>query len=163
MAHRTNRITYPLSSRSSQSKCSLTGRITVSKTLKGQGWHQKSSSLLVRTTLLFHLLSIWSLLQVSILDAGRNSLSFFLLLIVSLGLGVVKEELEFMNKCRILAGLHALFGIIYAIGMDLVELETVQGMVLLMFVIPLAVTMTTFLLWIMYGLTGMFTFNGIRS
>ena len=67
-----------------------------------------------------------------------------------------------MNKCRILAGLHALFGIIYAIGMDLVELETVQGMVLLMFVIPLAVTMTTFLLWIMYGLTGMFAFYGIR-
>ena len=91
---------------------------------------------------------------VSILDAGRNSLSFFLLLIVSLGLGVVKEELDFMNKCRILAGLHALFGVIYAVGMDLVELETVQGMILLMFVIPLAVTMTIFLLWIMYGLTG---------
>lgn len=107
---------------------------------------------------------------VSILDAARNSLSFFLLLIVSLGLGVVREELEVMPKARLLAILHAIFGglcsicplqsltnhfsVLYAVGMDLIELETVSGMLLLFFVIPLAVTMTTFLLWIMYGLTG---------
>lgn len=47
---------------------------------------------------------------VSILDAARNSLSFFLLLIVSLGLGVVREELEVMSKCRWLAIAHAVFG-----------------------------------------------------
>ncbi|KAG8921000.1 hypothetical protein FRC02_000489 [Tulasnella sp. 418] len=94
------------------------------------------------------------LFVVSILDAARNSLSFFLLLIVSLGLGVVKEELEEMNKCRALGIAHAIFGVLYAIGMDLVELETVSALLLLAFVVPLAFTMTAFLLWIMYGLTG---------
>ncbi|KAG8903157.1 hypothetical protein FRC01_009308 [Tulasnella sp. 417] len=38
--------------------------------------------------------------------------------------------------------------------MDLIELETVSAVLLLVFVIPLAITMTVFLLWIMYGLTG---------
>lgn len=38
--------------------------------------------------------------------------------------------------------------------MDLVELETASALLLLLFVVPLAVTMTVFLLWIMYGLTG---------
>lgn len=94
------------------------------------------------------------LFVVSILDAARNSLSFFLLLIVALGLGVVREELDEMNKARLLALGHALFGVLYAVGMDLIELETVSGLLLLVFVIPLAITMTIFLLWIMYGLTG---------
>ncbi|KIO33804.1 hypothetical protein M407DRAFT_229674 [Tulasnella calospora MUT 4182] len=94
------------------------------------------------------------LFVVSILDAARNSLSFFLLLIVALGLGVVREELDEMTKCRLLALGHALFGVLYAVGMDLIELETVSAVLLLVFVIPLAITMTVFLLWIMYGLTG---------
>ena len=42
--------------------------------------------------------------------------------------------------------------------MDLVELETVSALLLLLFVVPLAFTMTAFLLWIMYGLTGMLLF-----
>lgn len=46
------------------------------------------------------------------------------------------------------------FTVLYAVGMDLIELETVSGLLLLVFVIPLAITMTIFLLWIMYGLTG---------
>lgn len=48
---------------------------------------------------------------VAILDAGRNSMSFFMLLVVSLGLSVVRESLgRTMLKCQILAGLHFLFG-----------------------------------------------------
>ena len=48
---------------------------------------------------------------VAILDAGRNALSFFLLLIVSLGLSVVKESLgRIMLRCQILAVAHFIFG-----------------------------------------------------
>ena len=51
------------------------------------------------------------LIVVTILDAGRNALSFFLLLVVSLGLSVVRESLgPVMLRARILAGLHFTFG-----------------------------------------------------
>ena len=51
------------------------------------------------------------LFVVAILDAGRNSLSFFLLLVVSLGLSVIREDLgSTMRKCQILAGFHFVFG-----------------------------------------------------
>ena len=51
------------------------------------------------------------LVVVTILDAGRNALSFFLLLVVSLGLSVVRETLgPVMNRAKILAGLHFTFG-----------------------------------------------------
>ena len=47
---------------------------------------------------------------VAILDAGRNSMSFFLLLIVSLGLGVVRESLGRKKiKFQIFAVLHFIF------------------------------------------------------
>lgn len=47
----------------------------------------------------------------SILDAGRNSMSFFMLLVVSLGLSVVRESLgRKMFKCQALTGLHFFFG-----------------------------------------------------
>ena len=49
--------------------------------------------------------------SVAILDAGRNSMSFFMLLVVSLGLSVVRESLgRTMLKCQALAGAHFLFG-----------------------------------------------------
>lgn len=48
---------------------------------------------------------------VAILDAGRNSMSFFMLLVVSLGLSVVRESLDrTMLKCQILAVAHFIFG-----------------------------------------------------
>lgn len=51
--------------------------------------------------------SLWSLF----LDAGRNSLSFFMLLVVSLGLSVVRDSLgSTMRKCQLLAGAHFIFG-----------------------------------------------------
>lgn len=54
---------------------------------------------------------LFSLLSVAILDAGRNALSFFLLLVVSLGLSVVKESLgRTMIRCQVLAVAHFIFG-----------------------------------------------------
>lgn len=48
---------------------------------------------------------------VAILDAGRNALSFFMLLVVALGLSVVTESLgKTMNKCVALAAAHFVFG-----------------------------------------------------
>lgn len=53
----------------------------------------------------------WSPSAVAILDAGRNALSFFMLLVVSLGLSVVRESLgKTMLKCQLLAGAHFVFG-----------------------------------------------------
>ncbi|KAK7465358.1 hypothetical protein VKT23_005337 [Stygiomarasmius scandens] len=93
------------------------------------------------------------LIVVAILDAGRNSMSFFMLLVVSLGLSVVKESLgRTMLKCQILAGAHFIFGILYAIGIVELELESTSALILLLFVIPLAFTLSGFLLWIMYSL-----------
>ncbi|KAJ7631174.1 lung seven transmembrane receptor-domain-containing protein [Roridomyces roridus] len=98
------------------------------------------------------------LIVVAILDAGRNSMSFFMLLVVSLGLSVVRESLgRTMLKCQILAGAHFVFGILYAIGIVELELESTSALVLLMFVIPLAFTLSGFLLWILYSLNATIT------
>lgn len=51
------------------------------------------------------------LIVVAILDAGRNSMSFFMLLVVALGLSVVRESLgRTMLKCQALAAAHFIFG-----------------------------------------------------
>ncbi|KAH8835477.1 lung seven transmembrane receptor-domain-containing protein [Flagelloscypha sp. PMI_526] len=93
------------------------------------------------------------LIVVAIFDAGRNSMSFFLLLIVSLGLSVVRESLgRLMIRCQVLAGFHFIFGILYAVGIVELELESTSAFILLIFVIPLAFTLSGFLLWIMYSL-----------
>ncbi|KAJ3981195.1 lung seven transmembrane receptor-domain-containing protein [Lentinula detonsa] len=93
------------------------------------------------------------LIVVAILDAGRNSMSFFMLLVVSLGLSVVKESLgRTMFKCQALAVAHFIFGILYAVGIVELELESTSALVLLLFVIPLAFTLSGFLLWILYSL-----------
>ncbi|KAG6817752.1 hypothetical protein H0H87_004543 [Tephrocybe sp. NHM501043] len=106
---------------------------------------------------------------VAILDAARNAMSFFMLLVVSLGLSVVRESLgRTMLKCQLLAGAHFIFGsklniklsfgkcsqllVLYAVGIVELELESTSALVLLMFVIPLAFTLSGFLLWIMYSL-----------
>jgi hypothetical protein len=53
----------------------------------------------------------YRLYPVAILDAGRNALSFFMLLVVSLGLSVVRESLgRTMLRCQLLAGAHFVFG-----------------------------------------------------
>ncbi|TRM65879.1 lung seven transmembrane receptor-domain-containing protein [Schizophyllum amplum] len=102
------------------------------------------------------------LIVVAVLDAARNSMSFFMLLVVSLGLSVVRESLgRTMLKCQILAGAHFIFGILYAIGIVELELESASALVLLLFVIPLAFTLSGFLLWIMYALNG--TINELKA
>lgn len=55
--------------------------------------------------------SLAFLLVVSVLNAARHSLSFFLLLIVSMGLSVVTQSLgSVMSKVRLLTIFHFIFG-----------------------------------------------------
>ncbi|KAI5982726.1 lung seven transmembrane receptor-domain-containing protein [Pisolithus albus] len=99
--------------------------------------------------------SIVFLFVVAILDAGRNALSFFMLLVVSLGLSVVRETLgRTMIKCQALAAAHFVFGVLYAVGIVELSLESTSALVLLLFVIPLAFTLSGFLMWILHSLTG---------
>lgn len=61
--------------------------------------------------------SLAFLIVISILNAARNSLSFFLLLIVCMGLSVVTPSLgAVMNRVRLLTGFHFIFGVMYAVG-----------------------------------------------
>ena len=53
------------------------------------------------------------LVIVSVLNAGRNSLSFFLLLITAMGYGIVRPRLGgVMMKVRLLALVHFVFGVL---------------------------------------------------
>lgn len=55
--------------------------------------------------------SIAFLFVIAVLNAARNSLSFFLLLIVSMGLSVVTQSLgSVMTRIRILTAFHFVFG-----------------------------------------------------
>ena len=44
---------------------------------------------------------------------------------------------------------------LYAVGIVELELESTSALVLLLFVIPLAFTLSGFLMWIMYALNGL--------
>lgn len=92
------------------------------------------------------------LVVVSILSAGRNSFSFFLLLIVCMGYGVVKPTLgKTMIYVRWLAGAHFVFGVAYAVASLSVTPENAGPMVLLV-VLPLAATLTAFYVWTLNAL-----------
>ena len=91
--------------------------------------------------------SLAFLFVIAILNAARNSLSFFLLLIVSMGLSVVTQSLgSVMNKVRMLTAFHFVFGgewrvlwkwvgvdeekVLYAVGTVEVELDvSVVGLI----------------------------------
>ncbi|KAI6120595.1 hypothetical protein EDD16DRAFT_1518685 [Pisolithus croceorrhizus] len=61
--------------------------------------------------------------------AGRNALSFFMLLVVSLGLSVVRETLgRTMIKCQALAAAHFVFGVLYAVGIVELSLESTSAL-----------------------------------
>ncbi|RIA89884.1 lung seven transmembrane receptor-domain-containing protein [Glomus cerebriforme] len=97
--------------------------------------------------------SAFLLILVAILNAGRNSISFFMLLIVCMGYGVVKPTLgSTMNKCRALAATHFLFGIIYSAGTMLLDPDTANPLVFLV-IFPLAFTMTAFYIWTLQSIT----------
>lgn len=92
------------------------------------------------------------LVVVSILSAFRNSFSFFLLLIVCMGYGVVKLSLgKTMIYVRWLAITHFVFGMIYAIASLSVTPENAGPLVLLV-VLPLAATLTAFYVWTLNSL-----------
>ncbi|SNX86165.1 related to PTM1 - member of the major facilitator superfamily [Melanopsichium pennsylvanicum] len=93
------------------------------------------------------------LVLTSVLDAGRNSVSFFLLLIVAMGYGVIRPNLEkkVMMRVRMLTAAHFVFGVLYSIGIVLIQLDQ-GGAWVFAFIFPLAMTLTAFLTWIMNSL-----------
>lgn len=92
------------------------------------------------------------LILVSILNAARNSISFFLLLIVCLGYGVVRSNLgRRMLWARILAATHFIFGVIYAVASLTIAPENVGPLILLV-VLPLAGSLTAFYIWTLNAL-----------
>lgn len=92
------------------------------------------------------------MIVVSILNACRNSFSFFLLLIVCMGYGVVKPSLgRTMIIVRWLAIAHFTFGVIYAIASLTVTPDT-AGPLILLVILPLAGTLTAFYVWTLNAL-----------
>ncbi|KAF2743531.1 hypothetical protein M011DRAFT_410320 [Sporormia fimetaria CBS 119925] len=89
---------------------------------------------------------------VAILNAFRNSFSFFLLLIVCMGYGVVKPSLgKTMWIVRYLAVGHFVFGVIYAIASLTVRPDDAGPLVLLV-ILPLSATLTAFYIWTLNSL-----------
>ncbi|KAF2767674.1 ER membrane protein [Teratosphaeria nubilosa] len=92
------------------------------------------------------------MIVVSILSAARNSFSFFLLLIVCMGYGVVKPTLgKTMIYVRWLAITHFVFGVIYAIASLSITPEN-AGPLILLVVLPLAASLTAFYVWTLNSL-----------
>ncbi|CAH0043967.1 unnamed protein product [Clonostachys solani] len=92
------------------------------------------------------------LIIVAILNSARNSFSFFLLLIVCMGYGVVKPSLgRTMIWVRWLAAAHFIFGLMYSITSLIVSPESATPFVLLI-VLPLAGTLTAFYVWTLNSL-----------
>ncbi|KAI1772408.1 lung seven transmembrane receptor-domain-containing protein [Hypoxylon cercidicola] len=101
------------------------------------------------------------LVVVAVLNAFRNSFSFFLLLIVCMGYGVVKPSLgKTMVYVRWLAIAHFIFGLVYAITSLLISPDTAGPFVLLI-VLPLAGTLTAFYVWTLNSLN--FTLKDLRE
>lgn len=89
---------------------------------------------------------------VAVLNAARNSFSFFLLLIVCMGYGVVKPSLGGLMKwIRGLAGLHFVFGVVYAVASYTITPENAGPFVMLV-ILPLAATLTAFYVWTLNSL-----------
>ncbi|KAJ5107087.1 hypothetical protein N7456_003762 [Penicillium angulare] len=89
---------------------------------------------------------------VAILNAGRNAFSFFLLLIVCMGYGVVKPSLgRAMIYVRILAIAHFVFAVVYSVASLTITPDSAGPLVLLI-VLPLAGTLTAFYVWTLNSL-----------
>lgn len=90
---------------------------------------------------------------VAILNAGRNAFSFFLLLIVCMGYGVVKPSLgRTMIYVRILAIAHFIFAVVYSITSLSITPDS-AGLLVLIVVLPLAGTLTAFYVWTLNSLS----------
>ena len=93
------------------------------------------------------------MIVVSILNAGRNSFSFFLLLIVCMGYGVVKPSFgKTMVMVRWLAAAHFVFGVIYAVASLTIRPDDAGPLVLLV-ILPLSATLTAFYIWTLNSLS----------
>ncbi|GAA5986074.1 hypothetical protein JCM11641_005548 [Rhodosporidiobolus odoratus] len=102
------------------------------------------------------------LLFVSILHAARNSVSVYLLCLASMGLSVVRPNLGgVLARVKLLALCHFVFGVLYSLGTVSIPLEA-AGLFVFFFVLPLAFTLTAFLLWIMYSLSSTIEELGAR-
>ncbi|KPV72192.1 uncharacterized protein RHOBADRAFT_56014 [Rhodotorula graminis WP1] len=89
----------------------------------------------------------------STLNAARNSVSLYLLTIASMGLSVVRPSLgSAMAKVRLLAIFHFTFGLLYSVGSATIPLSSTVFFVFF-FVLPLSVTLTVFLMWVLYSLS----------
>lgn len=89
---------------------------------------------------------------VAVLNAARNSFSFFLLLIVCMGYGVVKPSLgRTMIWVRVLAITHFVFGVVYAVASLSITPDS-AGLLVLIIVLPLAATLTAFYVWTLNSL-----------
>lgn len=92
------------------------------------------------------------LLLTNILEPTRDSLSFFLLLIVAMGYGVVRPTIgSVINKVYLLTALHFICGAMYSVGVILVLLDIASEWVAF-FIFPLAFTLTAFYMWILSSL-----------
>ena len=90
---------------------------------------------------------------VSILSAARNSFSFFLLLIVCMGYGVVKMSLgRTMIYVRALAIAHFIFGVIYEVTSLTIKPDE-AGAWILFVIFPLSATLTAFYIWTLNSLS----------
>lgn len=92
------------------------------------------------------------MVAVALLNAFRNSFSFFMILIVSMGYSVVRPSLgPAMVRARILAVAHFVFGVLYSVTSMAVSAETASPWVLLV-ILPLSATMTVLYLWTLNSL-----------
>lgn len=92
------------------------------------------------------------MIAVALLNAFRNSFSFFMILIVSMGYSVVRPSLgPAMVRARMLAIAHFVFGVIYSVTSMAISAETASPWVLLV-ILPLSGTMTVLYLWTLNSL-----------
>ncbi|WFD33572.1 hypothetical protein MCUN1_000385 [Malassezia cuniculi] len=88
----------------------------------------------------------------TVLDAARNSTSFFLLLIVSMGYGVVRPTIgSLMKRVVVLAVFHFIFGVLYSVGI-VFYIIGIGSMWTFFLILPLSITLSTFLVWTLVSL-----------
>lgn len=89
----------------------------------------------------------------TVLDAARNSTSFFLLLIVSMGYGVVRPTIgSLMKRAAALAVMHFVFGVLYSVGIVLYIMEVGSTWTFFL-ILPLSLTLSTFMVWTLVSLS----------
>ncbi len=93
------------------------------------------------------------LVSLSVLNALRNAFSFFLVLIVCLGYGVVRTSLgKTMLKCKILAGVHFLGAVAFSVA-SYITIPDELDILLMFLVLPLCITTMVFYIWTMTALS----------